>query len=96
MNEEKIKTSIIFTGLTRPTMHWGVTADFFMLNAMFSMCVFVVMKNPFYLIVGIPIHVIGWLLCKKDQNMFCILIKLIDCLPSQNNKLWGCKSYEPF
>lgn len=88
--------SPIFTGLTRPPMVMGVTLEYMSVCAMGALCLFILAGSPLYLVAYLPLHVVGWLACKVDPNIFRILMKRVDCAYSPNKKIWGCNSYEPF
>lgn len=96
MLKQNLDISPIFTGLTRPPMMLGITLDYLGVSCLFSLCLFVMAGNPFYLLSYLPLHVFGYLACKSDPNIFGILMKRVECLYMPNRSIWGCQSYEPF
>lgn len=97
MSEENgLRISPIFTGLTRPPMMLGVTVDYLFLSFLSSYGLFMLTSNPIFLIVYIPMHVFGWIVCKIDHNFFRVLLKKMECPDVRNKKIWGCQTYEPF
>jgi type IV secretion system protein VirB3 len=93
---EKLLVSPIFAGLTRPAMFLGVTLDYISISSLAALCFFIIANNPIYLIAYLPLHIVGWLACRIDHNIFRIMAKQINCAYSPNKKYWGCQSYEPF
>lgn len=93
---ETLQINPIFTGLTRPPMIMGVTADYLSICFMIAVSAFIAANSIKYLLIYIPMHAFGWIACKVDHNIFRLLFKKAECLPVPNKKLWGCQSYEPF
>lgn len=96
MAKEKLIISTVFVGLTRPPMIMGVTLDYLSVVMMVILSVTILANNPLCLFLYLPLHVVGWILCKLDPNIFQILFKKADCNHVPNKKIWGCHSYEPF
>lgn len=42
-----------------------------------------------------PLHALGWALCRLDPFIFNLIFRASECAYCPNQKLWGCKSYEP-
>jgi type IV secretion system protein VirB3 len=86
----------LFGALTRPAMVAGVTFEYYMLNSMLSMCVFIGL-SPLYGLVFIPLYVFGWVVCRYDTHFFTLCAKRFLSLPNIPNKsLWKVRAYEPF
>lgn len=96
MEKEELWVSPIFTALTKPAMILGVTLDYLSICFLVALCLFILADNPLFLAAYLPLHFMGWILCKIDPNIFRILIKRAECAYSPNKKFWGCHSYEPF
>lgn len=64
----------VFLGVTRPPMRFGVTYMALVFNAVFTMEVFVLVKNPLVLLIGLPIHGVCMLLCARDPRYFDLLL----------------------
>jgi len=96
MEQQELLISPLFTGLTRPPMMMGITLDYLCLCTLVAMCLFIIANNPLYLIIYLPMHMVGWIACKIDHNIFRIFIKRAECHYSPNKHIWGCQSYEPF
>ena len=94
--EEALELSPLFVGMTRPSMIFGVTLDYFGVCIMVSLCGFILFSSPIYLVVYLPLHVGGVIACAYDHNIFRLWFKQLECLSVQNKKRWGCQSYEPF
>ncbi len=88
----------VFVGATRPSMIWGVTYSAVMLNAMAVMEFFLVTKNLLVLLVAIPVHGVGVLLCARDPRFFDLaLLWGRTRLPAlfSNLRFWRASSYSP-
>lgn len=96
MAKEKLIISTVFVGLTRPPMMMGVTLDYLCLAMMIVLSLTILTNNPICVVLYLPLHLLGWILCKLDPNIFQILLKRADCNYVPNKKIWGCHSYEPF
>ena len=64
----------VFLGVTRPPMRFGVTYMALIFNAVFTMEVFVLIKNPLVLLIALPIHGVCMLLCARDARYFDLLL----------------------
>ena len=88
----------VFVGATRPSMIWGVTYSAVMLNAMAVMEFFLVTKNLLVLLIAIPVHGVGVLLCARDPRFFDLaLLWGRTRLPAlfSNLTVWRASSYSP-
>lgn len=64
----------LFAGITRPPMRFGVTYSALLINAAFTMEMFLVTKNLLVLLLVLPIHGICMLLCARDARYFDLLL----------------------
>ena len=88
----------VFVGATRPSMIWGVTYSAVMLNAMAVMEFFLLTKNLLVLLIAIPVHGVGVLLCARDPRFFDLaLLWGRTRLPAlfSNLRFWRASSYSP-
>jgi len=85
----------IFTGLTRPAMIVGVTVDYLSICVMVAMIGFILGNSPLYLMLYVPMHIVGYIACKFDPFCFRIVFKRLSCAYMPNKKIWNCASYEP-
>lgn len=88
----------LFVGVTRPPMRFGVTYAALLLNAAFTMEVFLVTKNLLVLLIALPIHSVCMLLCARDARYFDLLLmwaktRLVAYLASIG--FWKGASYSP-
>lgn len=96
MQTEEINVHPIFAGMTRPPMFLGITIDYLMMTMLLTVVCFMMSNSAKFLIMYIPLHIIGWIGCKFDPNFFRVAIKKIICPNVANKNLWGSQSYEPF
>lgn len=94
--EEPLEISLLFVGLTRPAMMFGVTMDYLGISIMLALCGFILFSSPLYLLIYLPLHVVGVIACAIDHNIFRLIFKKLECLNVPNKRIWGCQSYEPY
>jgi type IV secretion system protein VirB3 len=93
-----LTADVLFVGVTRPPMRWGVTFSALLFNLVFTMEVFLLTKNLLTLLIAIPIHGVCALLCARDARFFdLILLWGRTRLPSYlaNYRIWQASSYSP-
>jgi len=89
---------VLFVGVTRPPMRWGVTYAALLFNLVFTMEVFLVTRNLLALLIAAPIHGICMLLCARDARFFDLLLVWGRTrMPSllANGRYWRASSYSP-
>jgi type IV secretion system protein VirB3 len=93
-----LTADILFVGVTRPSMRWGVTFSALLFNLVFTMEVFLLTKNLLTLLIAIPIHGVCVLLCARDARFFdLVLLWGRTRMPSYfaNYRVWKASSYSP-
>lgn len=88
----------LFVGATRPAMRWGVTYSALLFNLVFTLEAFLVSRNLLTLLLALPIHGTGVLLCGRDPRCFDLLLLWGRTrLPAllANGRWWGASSYSP-
>ncbi len=58
----------LFVGLTRPTMIFGVSIQYAMLNLMISVTMFIQKSSIYIIFIAAIVHLIGYLLCFKEPR----------------------------
>ena len=89
---------LLFVGVTRPPMRWGVTYSALLANGVFTMEVFLLTKNLLTFALALPVHGICMLLCARDARFFDLaLLAGRTRLPAllANARLWRSSSYSP-
>lgn len=85
----------LFIAMTRPPMIMGVTFLFMGINVIGVAFVFVLTKNLLHLLFGIPIHLIGYLICMRDPQLIDVYVKKSQKTSGvTNRKYWSGSSYE--
>jgi type IV secretion system protein VirB3 len=93
-----LTADVLFVGVTRPPMRWGVTFSALLFNLVFTMEVFLVTKNLLTLLIAVPIHGVCALLCARDARFFdLILLWGRTRMPAYlgNFRIWKASSYSP-
>ncbi|MGB0893792.1 MAG: type IV secretion system protein VirB3 [Parashewanella sp.] len=63
----------LFVAVTRPAMKWGVTLDGIIITAAMLTVLMIATKNPFVLLLYLPMHALMYSLCLHDPVMFRLL-----------------------
>jgi type IV secretion system protein VirB3 len=93
-----LTADVLFVGVTRPPMRWGVTYSALLVNGVFTMELFLLTKNLLTLLIAAPLHGICVLLCLRDARFFdLVLVWARTRLPAYlgNFRLWKASSYSP-
>jgi len=91
---EPLSRDPVFTALTRPQMFAGVTYTFFVLNAVVTLELFLIVKSFWVLLIAPPIHVAGYLGCLREPRFLDLwLTRMGRCPPVPNRRFWRCNSY---
>lgn len=87
---------LLFIGLTRPQMLFGVTYAYLIANGVAATELFLVFKSAWVLVAALALHAVGWLACLRDPRIFDLwIVKVQRCPRIPNYKVWGCNSYRP-
>jgi type IV secretion system protein VirB3 len=80
--------------LTRPPMMLGVRYEYFALNGMVTVVVFIATSQLWTFGLAIPIHLVGAYLCARDPFVFHVLEVLFSKRRAvANAAFWRVKSY---
>jgi type IV secretion system protein VirB3 len=91
-----LTVDVLFLGMTRPAMRWGVTFSALLANGVFTMNVFLFTSNLLTLLICLPIHGVSVLFCARDARVFDLLALWARTgLASivRNRRFWGGSSY---
>lgn len=90
----KLASDPLFVGLTRPTMIFGVSIQFAMLNMMISVVAFIQYSSIYIVFVAGAVHLVGYILCFKEPRfMELYLNKAARCNQCPNRSYYGSNSY---
>ena len=96
MDNRRVERDALVVGMTRPLMMFGVTYSYFIIEAMGATVLFLMGNNLLYLLIVIPLHVLGVLLCKWDARFFDILFRVAQrARPVRNRPRHRCNLYLP-
>jgi type IV secretion system protein VirB3 len=94
--EQELETDVLFAGATRPAMIFGASFDFAIINVFTAAMALIATGNPLYMLMALPIHAIGFIVCLNDPQFFSVMkcwIILISTCP--NRWFWGKSTYNP-
>jgi type IV secretion system protein VirB3 len=84
----------LFVGLTRPTLIFGVSISYAMLNMIVSVVYFINTSSFYILPIAAAIHAVGYILCFKEPRfMELYLNKVSRCNNCPNRSYFGSNSY---
>ncbi len=90
----KVKSDPLFIGLTRPTLIFGVSVQFAMLNMMVAVISFIQTTGISILFIAFATHMVGYILCFKEPRfMELYLNKGSKCNQCPNRSFYGANSY---
>lgn len=86
----------LFVGLTRPPMLLGVSYMFFLANVFLAMIGYIMTNDFRYIVIAVPVHVIGRYLCSKEPLFIELFrVKADKCSRCINRFYHGANSYDP-
>jgi type IV secretion system protein VirB3 len=96
MQRNDLTEDPLFLACTRPAMWQGVPLEAVAINGMVTSIFFVLMSNPFYMLIGVVIHYAVRALISHDYNMFKTLALWADTKGrALNQDRWGGSSVSP-
>ncbi|RLA54433.1 MAG: type VI secretion protein [Gammaproteobacteria bacterium] len=96
MSDEAVEIDPVFLAMTRPPIFMGVTYTFFVINGTLTTIVFLAANNLLAFVIGIPVHMVGYLVCLKDPRIFDIWrVRLLKTPTCRNRGFWNASSYAP-
>lgn len=85
----------LFIGLTRPTLIFGVSVQYAMLNMMLCTIYFINFSDFKVIFVSALVHGVGYLLCIKEPRFMELYInKFGKCNHCPNKNYYGANSYD--
>jgi len=89
------KNDPLFVGLTRPTLIFGVSLQYAMLNMMACGLYFIQTSSVKIIFLGAALHLVGYILCFREPRfMELYLLKLSKFNQCPNRSYHGANSYE--
>ena len=96
MDEPALTVDPLFLACTRPAMWQGVPIEAAAANMIVTMFVFILMKNPLYMTLGVAIHYAARAFISHDYNWFGTVRLWIDTKGrARNAPRWGGSSVSP-
>ena len=84
----------LFVGLTRPTLIFGVSTSFAMVNMMVSIVYFIQTSSFMIVPIAGAIHLVGYILCFKEPRFMEIYLNTLSkCNQCKNRSYYGANSY---
>ena len=93
---ENISRDLLFVGLTRPPMIFGLPYGAFVAEIMLAGLINVISGNPLYMLAIAPLHVLLYLIGSHDPGIFAEIAAWSRTMARCRNILfWGCASFSP-
>lgn len=90
----KLASDPLFVGLTRPTMIFGVSIQFAMLNMMISVMAFIQDSSIYIVLFAGVMHLVGYILCFREPRFIELYLnKAGKCNQCPNRSFYGSNSY---
>jgi len=90
----QVASDPLFIGLTRPSMIFGVSIQYAMLNLMVSVTIFIQKSSIYIIFIALIVHLIGYLLCFKEPKFMEIYMNYAGkCNQCSNKSYYGSNSY---
>jgi type IV secretion system protein VirB3 len=90
----QVASDPLFVGLTRPSMIFGVSIQYAMLNLMISVTIFIQKSSVYIIFIALVVHMIGYLLCFKEPRFMELYLNYSGkCNQCPNKTFWGANSY---
>ncbi len=90
----KLVSDPLFVGLTRPTMIFGVSIKYAMLNLMGSVTWFIQDSRLYIIFIAAAVHLLGYLLCFKEPRFMELYSNYFSkCNQCPNKPYYGANSY---
>lgn len=94
MSSNKLNTDPLFIGLTRPTLIFGVSTSYAMLNMMVSVVYFINTSSFYIVLIAGIIHLVGYILCFKEPKFMELYLNKLSSFNNCTNKsYYGANSY---
>ena len=94
MSSGELASDPLFVGLTRPTMIFGVSIQYAMLNLMISITFFIQVTSIKIIFVAAIMHLVGYLLCFKEPLFMELYLNYgAKCNKCPNKSFYGANSY---
>ena len=95
MSEGTVKLDPLFVGLTRPTLFFGVSQSFGMLNGFVCVLYFIQTSDFKAALVGALMHLIGYIACFKEPLIIELFLLKVQKFNKCKNKFYhGANSYD--
>jgi type IV secretion system protein VirB3 len=96
--DQGLAADVLFVAATRPPTRWGAPYLALLINAVVTMEVFLLVKNPLILLLAVPIHGVCMLLCAREARFFELAMLWAQTrMPgfACNLSAWRGNSYSP-
>ena len=96
MAHPRLTEDVLFLACTRPAMWRGVPLEALCVNLMATSILFVVVKNPVCLVLGVGLHYATRALTARDPNLFGVLRLWLETKGrARHQGRWGGTSVSP-
>jgi type IV secretion system protein VirB3 len=68
-----ITSDVLFAGITRPALAFGVPYAALLVNALMTLELFLVTRNLLCVLLYVPLHGLAWLVCLAEPRFFELL-----------------------
>ena len=91
----RLKVDPLFVGLTRPTLLFGVSQMFVIMNAFCCIGYFVMTSDVMAMVALAFFHLVGYIICAKEPLFVeLFMVKMQKCNKCMNKFFHGANSYD--
>jgi len=95
-DKDFFEVDLLFAGATRPAMMFGVTFDYLIISGMVTAMFFLGTGNLLYMLMIVPMHALGVLVCANDPRNITVFISWMTVMAKCRNRMfWGSSTYIP-
>lgn len=90
----QVNSDPLFIGLTRPSMIFGVSIQYAMLNLMVGVTLFIQKTSIYILFIAGVVHLFGYILCFREPRFMELYLNYAaKCNQCPNKSYYGANSY---
>ncbi len=94
MEQLDLQITPVFQALSQPATLLGVDYDYFLVESIVVLLLFIGVNQFSVCLLLIPLHLVGWLLARFDPHAMRLLSVRATIGMTKNKTLWGVQSYE--
>ena len=97
LSRARLTADVLFLGVTRPALAFGVPYAALLLNAMVTLELFLLTRNLLCIVLCVPLHGLTWIACLAEPRFFELvaLWGRVRAPARRSVRAWGALGYAP-